>query len=157
MMARVLLVVLWVCLVVYAVADWVRVDAQDMPGKLPKPLWLLLIVMTVPTFAVGALAWVVVRVVQRVEARQRGEESAVSLAEEVAQRWRARQEGVGDSVVAPDDDPEFLFKLERDIARRRAEDRREKERNEQMSNGSGKTSDNGDDSAENGDSLEEKE
>ncbi len=156
-MVRVLLFALWAGVVIYALADWMRVDAQDMPGKLPKPLWLILIVMTVPTFAIGAVAWVVVRVVQRVEARQRGEDSAPSLAEAVAQRWRMRSEGAQDSVVAPDDDPEFLFKLERDIARRRAEERREKERREQMSSDLEKMSEDNSDSAENSDSLDEKE
>ena len=87
-MARILFFVAMLALTIYAAADWHRTPEDEMPGKLPKPIWLLIILFTatIPS--------------------------------------------------APDDDPEFLFRLGRDIQRkRREEERRKRERGEDASDG----------------------
>ena len=55
-MLRILLILL-VALVVYALVDCVRYDRTQMPGGLPKALWVTLIIVFP---AAGALAWLVV-------------------------------------------------------------------------------------------------
>ena len=95
-MARILFFVAMLALTIYAAADWHRTPEDEMPGKLPKPIWLLIILFT----------------------------ATISRPS------------------APDDDPEFLFRLERDIQRkRREEERRKRERGEDASDGDATGSD----------------
>ena len=92
-MARIALVVAMLAVTIYAAADWHRTPEDEMPGKIAKPIWLMIILFTATVAAIGPIAWLVLR-------------------------W-----------VSRDDDPEFLFRLERDIQRkRREEERRERER-----------------------------
>lgn len=156
-MARILLVALWAGVVIYALADWFRADSQAAPARISKSLWLLLIMLTIPSFALGAVAWIILRAVARAEARQRGEEPEPTLFDEVSKRVSGSDASVLSEPLAPDDDPDFLFRIERDIARRRAEERREKERHERMFNGDEKTSQDPDKSAENGDFSQDEE
>jgi hypothetical protein len=93
-MARVLLVLLAVGLAVYALVDLSSSDEEER-GGIPKGLWVVLIVL-LPF--VGAIAWVLVRRSQR-SARYGGGRPGPS---------RRRHGGP----VAPDDDPEFLWRLE---------------------------------------------
>jgi hypothetical protein len=81
-----LVVLLVVVLVVYALVDCLQSPGGEVHG-LPKPLWLAIIVL-LPL--VGPLAWLVA-------GRQRGRASPV------ARTGRS---------VAPDDDPEFLWRLD---------------------------------------------
>ena len=39
-MPRVLLVVAWIAVTIYAVADWSRAPEDEMPGRIPKPCLL---------------------------------------------------------------------------------------------------------------------
>ena len=88
-----------IALTIYAAADWHRTPEDEMPGKLPKPIWLLIILFTATIAAVS-----------RAEKTQQARPHTPSRPS------------------APDDDPEFLFRLERDIQRkRREEERREEE------------------------------
>lgn len=97
-MIRVLFVLLWLALSVYAIADWARTRPEDMPGRLPRMAWLVILVVTVPVVSLGSLAWIVMRAVASAEQKQ----GRVSKPAPPA---------------APDDDPEFLFRLSRDIQR----------------------------------------
>lgn len=130
-MARVLMVILWICVVVYAIADWWRTPDDAMPGRLNKHLWLLIILITIPTMAIGAIAWIVMRLVLQAEARQRGETPDASIIDEARQRF-ARREAAPPEPSAPDDDPAFLEKLQRDIARQKANERDAAQREEQQ-------------------------
>ena len=116
-MLRVLLVILWIAVVVYAVADWARTPEEKSPGPIPRMVWLLIILLTAPTFALGAIAWIVARVVSRAED---GEESAFfgPLRKFNIPGFGGQASDAG--VMSPDDDPEFLFRLQRDIQRRRS-------------------------------------
>ena len=109
-MLRIVLFVAMIALTIYAAADWHRTPEDEMPGKLPKQIWLMIILFTATIAAIGPIAWLVLRWVSRAEKKQ-------TRAPEAPKR-----------PSAPDDDPEFLFRLERDIQRkRREEERREEE------------------------------
>ena len=110
-MLRIALVVAMLAVTIYAAADWHRTPEDEMPGKIAKPIWLMIILFTATIAAIGPLAWLVLRWVSRAEKAQRTQAEAPKRPS------------------APDDDPEFLFRLERDIQRkRREEERREQER-----------------------------
>ena len=110
-MLRIILVVAMLAVTIYAAADWHRTPEDEMPGKLPKPIWLLIILFTATIAAIGPIVWLVLRWVSRAEKTQQARPHTPSRPS------------------APDDDPEFLFRLERDIQRKRREDeRREQER-----------------------------
>ena len=113
-MVRILFFVAMIALTIYAAADWHRTPEDEMPGKLPKAIWLLIILFTATIAAIGPIVWLALRWVSRAEKKQTG-------APKAPQR-----------PTAPDDDPEFLFRLERDIERkRRKEERRRREQGQQ--------------------------
>lgn len=113
-MVRILFFVAMIALTIYAAADWHRTPEDEMPGKLPKAIWLLIILFTATIAAIGPIVWLALRWVSRAEKKQTG-------APKAPQR-----------PTAPDDDPEFLFRLERDIQRkRREEERRRREQGQQ--------------------------
>lgn len=113
-MVRILFFVAMIALTIYAAADWHRTPEDEMPGKLPKAIWLLIILFTATIAAIGPIVWLALRWVSRAEKKQTG-------APKAPQR-----------PTAPDDDPEFLFRLEREIQRkRREEERRRREQGQQ--------------------------
>ena len=119
-MVRILFFVAMIALTIYAAADWHRTPEDEMPGKLPKAIWLLIILFTATIAAIGPIVWLALRWVSRAEKKQTG-------APKSPQR-----------PTAPDDDPEFLFRLERDIQRkRREEERRRREQGQQGKDGDG--------------------
>lgn len=89
---RFLLAVVVLTLVVYAVIDCVRTPAVEV-RVMPKAVWVL-VILVVP--ALGAAAWLLA-------GRVRGPSSPPPR--------RGRP-------VAPDDDPDFLWRLEQDRRRR---------------------------------------
>ena len=105
-MVRIAFVVAMLAVTIYAAADWHRTPEDEMPGKIAKPIWLMIILFTATIAAIGPIAWLVLRWVSRAEKKQ----------------TRAPKAPTRPS--APDDDPEFLFRLERDIQRKRREDER---------------------------------
>lgn len=118
-MLRFLPFILWFALALYAVIDCVRTPAHQMPGRLAKPVWLLLIVL-VPV-GLGAVGWIVVAGAQRAEDRQQAASRPGTTPRPMPRRRPSRP-------VAPDDDPDFLAQLEQQArARRREERRRERE------------------------------
>ena len=119
-MVRILFFVAMIALTIYAAADWHRTPEDEMPGKLPKAIWLLIILFTATIAAIGPIVWLALRWVSRAEKRQ-------TRAPKAPQR-----------PTAPDDDPEFLFRLERDIQRKRhEEERRRREQGQQGKDGDG--------------------
>ncbi|TRW44448.1 PLD nuclease N-terminal domain-containing protein [Georgenia yuyongxinii] len=122
-MGRLFPVILLVAVIVYALIDCVRTPGDRMPAGIPKFLWLVLIVVFP---GLGALAWIVISRIALAEAsRQAGTRPQPGLwSAEPTRRtpWRS-------GPVAPDDDPEFLARLEAE--QRRAErDRRARRRAE---------------------------
>ncbi|MEZ7769755.1 phospholipase [Pauljensenia sp. 20925_1_25] len=119
-MVRILFFVAMIALTIYAAADWHRTPEDEMPGKLPKAIWLLIILFTATIAAIGPIVWLTLRWVSRAEKKQ-------TRAPKAPQR-----------PTAPDDDPEFLFRLERDIQRKRhEEERRRREQGQQGKDGDG--------------------
>lgn len=119
-MVRILLFVAMIALTIYAAADWHRTPEDEMPGKLPKAIWLLIILFTATIAAIGPIVWLALRWVSRAEKKQ------------------TRAPKAPKRPTAPDDDPEFLFRLERDIQRkRREEERRRREQGRQGKDGDG--------------------
>ena len=113
-MVRILFFVAMIALTIYTAADWHRTPEDEMPGKLPKAIWLLIILFTATIAAIGPIVWLALRWVSRAEKKQ------------------TRAPKAPKRPTAPDDDPEFLFRLERDIQRkRREEERRRREQGQQ--------------------------
>ncbi len=117
-MQRVLLALLVIALTVYAATDAWNAQDEDRRG-LPRGLWLILILL-LPGF--GAIAWFALSSQSR---RARAGASGPQ------RQPRARPTGTPGAApraggpVAPDDDPEFLWRLEQE--RRRAARERQHE------------------------------
>lgn len=114
-MLRILAVIVWIAVTVYAIADWSRTPEEELPARIPKAMWLVLIIVTIPSFSLGAIAWIVVRAVARSEAGQSPLPPIPSFPGPRAPKPQAAPPAPS----APDDDPYFLFRLERDIQRER--------------------------------------
>ncbi len=122
-MVRILLVIVWLGVTVYAIADWSRTPDEEMPGRIPRMMWLIIVLLTIPSFSVGAVVWLIVRAVSRAQAGRDGElPTNRPLFPRSAHGGRPT---APPQPSAPDDDPDFLFKLERDIRRRRADEERQ--------------------------------
>lgn len=113
-MARLIFVVLYIALVVYALADAVQSDDEERHG-LPKALWVSAIIF-LPF--IGSIVWIAMVHVAR---RNRGQATA--------ERWnRAANDSPapGDRDVppaGPEDDPEYMWLLEQERRKRDREDR----------------------------------
>ncbi|HVN12587.1 MAG TPA: PLD nuclease N-terminal domain-containing protein [Kineosporiaceae bacterium] len=106
-MLRVVVVLVAVGLMVYALVDCLRADARDL-RLLPRPVWLLAILVPI----VGAVLYLML-----------GGRPA-RLPVEPASR-----------PLAPDDDPEFLRRLDTERRRRQADEERRRRRERQEGNG----------------------
>jgi Phospholipase_D-nuclease N-terminal len=110
-MFRALAVIAAFALLVYALADFANSDERDR-GGIPRWLWVLIIVVLV---YFGPLAWIVFSHSRRVAAKtpSRGGGS-------FPQPRTAPSRRRPDQPVAPDDDPDFLWKLAREQRRQQA-------------------------------------
>ena len=109
---RIVLIVLVFALTLYALLDCARTPEESMPARMPKFLWIILVVLF-PT--IGPIAWIIVSRVKAAEERGGYVEPTVWSSKEgttFRRPERARP-------MAPDDDPEFLRDLEQDIRRRK--------------------------------------
>lgn len=105
---------------IFAVADIARTPKDEIPARIPKPLWLLLAILLTP---VGGLAWIIVSRVTQAEARggqvNRGfwysQDSAIKL----PQRTYTNQDPY--MYGAPDDDPNLAWHLEKQMRQKRSE------------------------------------
>ncbi|WP_052436224.1 PLDc N-terminal domain-containing protein [Georgenia sp. SUBG003] len=114
-MLRILPAVILIALVVYALIDCVRTPDDDMPAGMPKVLWIVLIIVFP---GIAAVAWIVVSRVARATSGETTR-SRPGVWSSPSPRKPVRRSGP----VAPDDDPEFLARLEAE-RRRAARDRR---------------------------------
>lgn len=103
-MARIVFVVAMLVVTIYVAADWHRTLEDEMPGKIVKPIWLMITLFTATIAAIGFIAWFVLRWVSREEKKQ------------------ARAPEAPKRPSSLDDGPESLSRLERDIQRKRRED-----------------------------------
>ena len=110
-MARVLLFLLIIALAVYAAVDVTNSDSRDRRG-LPAGLWLVIVVI----FPIlGPMLWFVVSRSQRT-ATAGGPGAGGSTGRPSAGPGQPRR-----GPVAPDDDPDFLWRLEQEQRKRRRE------------------------------------
>lgn len=127
-MLRVLAVIAAFALLVYALSDFATSDERDR-GGIPKWLWVIIIVVLV---YFGPLAWIAY-------SRSRRSAAAAPAARGgfpgAAPRGRRRP----GQPVAPDDDPDFLWRLARD-----QREQARKERGEDVGTGDGAVDDTGD-------------
>jgi Phospholipase_D-nuclease N-terminal len=103
---RVIVVLVVVGLLVYALVDCLRADSPDL-RLLPRPAWLLLILVPL----VGPLLYLLLG-------------RPLRVADEPVVR-----------PLAPDDDPEFLRRLDIERRRRQADEERRRRRERQEGNG----------------------
>ena len=109
---RIVLIVLVFALTLYALLDCARTPDESMPARMPKYLWITLVVLF-PT--IGPIAWIIVSRVKAAEARGGYVEPTVWSSKEGTTFRRPQRP----RPMAPDDDPEFLRDLEQDIRRRK--------------------------------------
>ena len=122
-MRNILLILVIVGLMAYALADVWGSD-EDERGGLPRWLWVLLIVL-LPLL--GAISWIVVRVAARRSGKgpsapgsgPSGGGSRPTPSPRSPRPGPRRPAGP----VAPDDDPEFLWRLEQEKRKRERETR----------------------------------
>ena len=109
---RAALIVLILALTIYSLLDCARTPEESMPARMPKLLWIVIIVMVT---VIGPIAWIIVSRVKAAEDRGGEVEPTMWSSKEGTSFRRAERP----RPVAPDDDPEFLRGLEQDIRRKR--------------------------------------
>lgn len=98
---RLLPFILILVVTIYALIDCIRYEEEPLPGGVPKPLWVVLILVLQP---IAGIAWLVVsRMTTEAPARQ----STTPTFRPPARPARPPRP------MAPDDDPEFLASLSR--------------------------------------------
>ncbi|MDY2941429.1 MAG: hypothetical protein SOS98_03775 [Varibaculum sp.] len=119
-MPRVLLIVLAIALDIYAIADIARTPADEMPARIPKALAIVGVVLLSP---IGAIAWIIVSRVMRAEDSGAAFRSGLWSADNPYPLFKGGKGGdpAAGHDVAPDDDPEFLFRLQAQLQREKKE------------------------------------
>ena len=117
-MARILIALLVVTLTIYTFIDCARTPASDVPARISKPVWLVLIFL-IPV--IGPAVWLYFKY-QSVLAAQ----NSISTSD-IADKLRGKAKRPS-GPVAPDDDPEFLARLEAQNRRKAYEQRKAEEK-----------------------------
>ena len=108
---RLFLMVFVIALALYALIDCVRTPEEDMPAHMPKHLWITLILMF-STIMLGPLAWIITSRVSAAEKRGGQLSGGLWSAEKGVDLHLSRH---ASTPAAPDDDPEFLRKLDEQV------------------------------------------
>ena len=113
-MAAVVIALVQILLAVYALVDCLRTDKSDLPGRLPRAFWLLIIIV-LPLF--GPLAWIVISWASKAESpdgRVEIPRNPLEIFRGSGERSRSQEPEIPQ---APDDNPDFLFSLEAKMRR----------------------------------------
>lgn len=113
-MAAVVIALVQILLAVYALVDCLRTDKSDLPGRLPRAFWLLIIIV-LPLF--GPLAWIVISWASKAESADGRIEiprNPLDIFRGSGERSRSQEPDIPE---APDDNPDFLFSLEAKMRR----------------------------------------
>ena len=105
-----------ILLAVYALVDCLRTDKSDLPGRLPRAFWLLIIIV-LPVF--GPLAWIVISWASKAESPDGRVEIPRNPLEILRGSSPSPQRKEAEVPQAPDDNPDFLFSLEAKMRRER--------------------------------------
>lgn len=108
---RLFLMVFVIALALYALIDCVRTPEEDMPAHMPKHLWITLILMF-STIMLGPLAWIITSRVSAAEKRGGQLNGGLWSAEKGVDLHLSHH---ASAPAAPDDDPEFLRKLDEQV------------------------------------------
>lgn len=108
---RLFLMVFVIALALYALIDCVRTPEEDMPAHMPKHLWITLILMF-STIMLGPLAWIITSRVSAAEKRGGQLSGGLWSAEKGVDLHLSRH---ASTPAAPDDDPDFLRKLDEQV------------------------------------------
>ena len=138
-MGRALPVIIAVVLLIYALITWQRCPQELMEGRLPKPIWLAIIV-ALPI--VGPLAWILTTWVHTREVGASTDDIVIDLREQLRRAAGSTDPygGSGEGAegrlqdlyerlrnggrkppksnpqpATPDDDPEFLWRIQREV------------------------------------------
>lgn len=133
---RLFLMVFVIALALYALIDCVRTPEEDMPARMPKHLWITLILMF-STIMLGPLAWIITSRVSAAEKRGGQLSGGLWSAEKGVDLHLSRH---ASTPAAPDDDPEFLRKLDEQVQaekRRRQREQLQQKRSQRPQAGHG--------------------
>lgn len=119
--------ILWLALTLYALIDCVRTPGDNMPGKIPKILWLLLILLITP---IGPIAWIIVSRVAAAEAKGGVIEPNIWSSDESVPLSFGHKPAP-EQPNTPDDDPEFLEEVSRKLREKQREEYERKKRAKQ--------------------------
>ena len=108
---RLFLMVFVIALALYALIDCVRTPEEDMPARMPKHLWIMLILMF-STIVLGPLAWIITSRVSAAEKRGGQLSGGRWSADKGVELQLSRQ---ASAPAAPDADPEFLRTLDEQV------------------------------------------
>lgn len=118
---RLFLMVFAIALALYALIDCVRTPEEDMPARMPKHLWITLILMF-STIMLGPLAWIITSRVSAAEKRGGHLSGGLWSAEKGVDLHLSRH---ASAPAAPDDDPDFLRKLDEQVQAQKRRRQRE--------------------------------
>ncbi|MBV7362965.1 PLDc N-terminal domain-containing protein [Actinomycetaceae bacterium TAE3-ERU4] len=130
-MPRVLIFILPILLALYALIECATTDSEKMPYQLPKPMWFMIILL----FAfIGPLAWIVLLRIERAEAGESAPspKEVVKKIEKLRNSTRDSKRPQNPQPLGPDDDPEYLARLERQLQREKIERERQQRRVEEL-------------------------
>lgn len=133
---RLFLMVFVIALALYALIDCVRTPEEDMPAHMPKHLWITLILMF-STIMLGPLAWIITSRVSAAEKRGGQLSGGLWSAEKGVDLHLSRH---ASTPAAPDDDPDFLRKLDEQVQaekRRRQREQLQQNRSQRPQAGHG--------------------
>ena len=136
---RLFLMVFVIALALYALIDCVRTPEEDMPARMPKHLWITLILMF-STIMLGPLAWIITSRVSAAEKRGGQLSGGLWSAEKGVDLHLSRH---ASAPAAPDDDPDFLRKLDEQVQaqkRRRQREQLQQNRSQHPQTGPDQTS-----------------
>lgn len=100
-MIRLLPIILSIAITVYAVVSVATNSDEQLPGGLSKGVWIAIVILAAP---LGGIAWLTLLFI-----RKHSDGSSVNFTNPF------RKNTAKNATKAPDDDDEFLFKLERDL------------------------------------------
>ncbi|MBM7825906.1 hypothetical protein JOD55_001733 [Arcanobacterium pluranimalium] len=117
-MARIFIVLFLVALTIYSFVDCARTDSDRMPARISKAVWLILIAI-VPIL--GPVLWIFFK--YQYIFKQDGSHPRQNF-NDFPGKARNSRPGQHTGPVAPDDDPDFLARLEAQNRRRAFEQKR---------------------------------
>lgn len=115
-MVAVVITLVQILLAVYALVDCLRTAKTDLPGRLPRAFWLLIIIL-LPLL--GPLAWIVISWASKAETsdgRVEIPKNPLEIFRGSGERSESREPEIPQ---APDDNPDFLFSIEAKMRRER--------------------------------------